>query len=123
MDTHRDAHVAAVLSLVGEVIGTEEFPASAAGYRDLLGWARASGTVRRAGVEGTGSFGAALSRYLLAQGVDVFDVNRFDRADRRRRGPGGAERTGTRSGQDGRRAGGDRHFADHDRRQPGTLGQ
>lgn len=33
-----------------------------------------------------GSFGAALSRYLLAQGVDVFDVNRFDRADRRRRG-------------------------------------
>ncbi|MGW0883861.1 IS110 family transposase [Streptomyces sp. NPDC002671] len=86
VDTHRDAHVAAVLSLVGEVIGTEEFPASAAGYRDLLGWARASGTVRRAGVEGTGSFGAALSRYLLAQGVDVFDVNRFDRADRRRRG-------------------------------------
>ncbi|MFI8242840.1 transposase [Streptomyces sp. NPDC085866] len=86
MDTHRDAHVAAVLSLVGEVIGTKEFPASAAGYRNLLGWARASGTVRRAGVEGTGSFGAALSRYLLAQGVDVFDVNRFDRADRRRRG-------------------------------------
>lgn len=86
MDTHRDAHVAAVLSLVGEVIGTEEFPASAAGYRDLLGWARASGTVRRAGVEGTGPFGAALSRYLLAQGVDVFDVNRFDRPDRRRRG-------------------------------------
>ncbi|WP_030178649.1 IS110 family transposase [Streptomyces sp. NRRL S-813] len=69
MDTHRDAHVAAVLSLVGEVIGTEEFPASAAGYRDLLGWARALGTVRRAGVEGTGSFGAALSRYLLAQAL------------------------------------------------------
>ncbi|MCX5424787.1 transposase [Streptomyces sp. NBC_00078] len=86
VDTHRDAHVAAVLSLVGEVIGTEEFLATAAGYRELLGWARASGTVRRAGVEGTGSFGAALSRYLLAQGVDVFDVNRFDRADRRRRG-------------------------------------
>ncbi|MFG2124598.1 transposase [Streptomyces sp. NPDC048710] len=86
VDTHRDAHVAAVLSLVGEVIGTKEFPASAAGYRNLLGWARPSGTVRRAGVEGTGSFGAALSRYLLAQGVDVFDVNRFDRADRRRRG-------------------------------------
>ncbi|WP_229865387.1 IS110 family transposase [Streptomyces naganishii] len=37
-------------------------------------------------MEGTGSFGAVLSRYLLAQGVDVFDVNRFDRADRRRRG-------------------------------------
>ncbi|MFI0806896.1 IS110 family transposase [Streptomyces echinatus] len=37
-------------------------------------------------MQGTGSFGAALSRYLLAQGVHVFDVNRFDRTDRRRRG-------------------------------------
>ncbi|WP_234438773.1 MULTISPECIES: IS110 family transposase [Streptomyces] len=86
MDTHRDAHVASVLSLTGAVLATGEFPASAAGYRDLLKWARKSGAVRRAGVEGTGSYGASLSRYLLAQGVDVFDVNWMDRADRRRRG-------------------------------------
>lgn len=86
VDTHRDTHVAAVLSLAGAVIGTEVFPATAAGYRELLEWARGLGTVRRAGVEGTGSFGAALSRYLLAQGAEVFDVNRPDRADRRRRG-------------------------------------
>ncbi|MFI6352201.1 transposase [Streptomyces sp. NPDC050743] len=92
VDTHRDAHVAAVLSLVGEVIGTEEFPASAAGYRDLLGWARASGTVRRAGVEGTGSFGAALSRYLLAQGVDVFRCESV-----RPGGPPSARQVGPRS--------------------------
>ncbi|MGW1374149.1 hypothetical protein ACWD6P_07710 [Streptomyces sp. NPDC002446] len=32
------------------------------------------------------SFGAALSRYLLAQGGEVFDLNRSDRSDRRRRG-------------------------------------
>ncbi|MEU9485134.1 transposase [Streptomyces decoyicus] len=89
VDTHRDTHVAAVLSLVGTVTGTEEFPATAAGYRELLKWARGMGTVRRAGVEGTGSFGAALSRYLLAQGVEVLDVNRpdrTDRTDRRQRG-------------------------------------
>ncbi|MFJ9710761.1 transposase [Streptomyces sp. NPDC101234] len=73
VDTHRDAHLAAVLSLSGAVLGTEEFPASAAGYRALLKWARRSGTVRRAGVEGTGSYGASLSRYLPAQGIDVFD--------------------------------------------------
>ncbi|MFI5557524.1 transposase [Streptomyces sp. NPDC051738] len=48
--------------------------------------ARKSGAVRRAGVEGTGSYGASLSRYLLTQGIAVFDVNRMDRADRRRRG-------------------------------------
>ncbi|MET8243788.1 IS110 family transposase [Streptomyces sp. NPDC005202] len=86
VDTHRDAHVAAVLSVMGTVLATDEFPASAAGYRDLLKWARKSGAVRRAGVEGTGSYGASLSRYLLAHDVDVFDVNRMDRADRRRRG-------------------------------------
>lgn len=86
VDTHRDVHVAAVLSVSGAVLATDEFPATAAGYRDLLKCARKWGTVRRAGVEGTGSYGASLSRYLLAQGVDVFDVNRMDRADRRRRG-------------------------------------
>lgn len=86
VDTHRDAHVAAVLSLTGAVLATDEFPATADGYRDLLLWARKWGTVRQAGVEGTGSYGASLSRYLLAQGMDVFDVNRMDRADRRRRG-------------------------------------
>jgi transposase len=80
VDTHRDAHVAAVLSLAGAVLATAEFPATAAGYRDLLKWARKSGTVARAGEEGTGSYGASLSRYLLAQGVDVFDVNWMDQA-------------------------------------------
>ncbi|MEU2778445.1 transposase [Streptomyces sp. NPDC007162] len=68
VETHRDAHVAAVLSLTGAVLAIDEFPATAAGYRDLLKWARKSGTVGRAGVEGTGSYGASLSRYLLAQG-------------------------------------------------------
>ncbi|MFE4800984.1 IS110 family transposase [Streptomyces sp. NPDC056708] len=86
VDTHRDAHVAAVFSLVGEVIGTEGFPATAAGYRELHQWASRLGTVRRAGVVGTGFFGAALSRYLLTQGVEVFDVNRPDRTDRRQYG-------------------------------------
>jgi len=86
VDTHRDAHMAAALSVMGTVLDTDEFPATAVGYRDLLQWARKLGVVGRAGVEGTGSYGASLSRYLLAQGVDVFDVNRMDWADRRRRG-------------------------------------
>ncbi|WP_406718420.1 transposase [Streptomyces althioticus] len=67
VDTHGEVHVAAVISLLGKVLGTESFPATAAGYRQLLVWARKRGTVRRAGVEGTGTFGAGLSRYLLAQ--------------------------------------------------------
>jgi transposase len=37
-------------------------------------------------VEGTGSYGAALTRYLLVEGVHVIDVNSPDRPTRRRRG-------------------------------------
>ena len=83
VDTHGEVHVAAVVSPLGKVLGTESFPATAAGYRRLLVWARKLGTVRRAGVEGTGTFGAGLSRYLLAQQIQVFEVNRPDRSARR----------------------------------------
>ena len=83
VDTHGEVHVAAVISPLGKVLGTESFPATAAGYRQLLVWARKRGTVRRAGVEGTGTFGAGLSRYLLAQQIQVFEVNRPDRSARR----------------------------------------
>jgi transposase len=83
VDTHGELHVAAVISLLGKVLGTESFPATAAGYRQLLVWARKRGTVRMAGVEGTGTFGAGLSRYLLSQQIQVFEVNRPDRTARR----------------------------------------
>ncbi|MEU3662418.1 transposase [Streptomyces sp. NPDC032940] len=83
MDTHGEVHVAAVVSPLGKVLGTDSFPATAAGYRQLLVWARKRGTVRRAGVEGTGTFGAGLSRYLLAQQILVYEVNRPDRTARR----------------------------------------
>lgn len=83
VDTHGEVHVAAVISPLGKVLGTDSFPATAAGYRQLLVWARKRGTVRRAGVEGTGTFGAGLSRYLLAQHILVFEVNRPDRSARR----------------------------------------
>ncbi|MFF7701133.1 hypothetical protein [Streptomyces lydicus] len=56
--------------------------ATAAGYRELLEWARGLGRVRRAGVEGIGSFGAALCRYVLAQGAEGFEVHRPDRRER-----------------------------------------
>ncbi|WP_148589194.1 IS110 family transposase [Streptomyces sp. WAC01526] len=86
VDTHRDVHVAAVLSTLGAVMDTAPFPATMGGYRELWEWASRLGTVHRAGVEGSGSYGAALSRYLLARRVEVFEVNRPDRSVRRRRG-------------------------------------
>ncbi|KOG59739.1 MULTISPECIES: IS110 family transposase [Streptomyces] len=83
VDTHGEVHVAAVVSPLGKILGTESFPATVAGYRRLLMWARKLGTVRRAGVEGTGTFGAGLSRYLVTQQIQVFEVNRPDRSARR----------------------------------------
>jgi transposase len=86
VDTHKDNHVAAVLTVVGVVLGTKAFPATAAGYRALLKWARGFGVLHRAGVEGTGSYGMALTRVLRGEGVLVVEVNRPDKTTRRRRG-------------------------------------
>jgi transposase len=86
VDTHKDTHVAAVVTVLGGVIGSKSFPATVAGYRSLLDWARGLGLVRRAGVECTGSYGAGLTRHLLAEGVEVVEVNQPDKATRRRRG-------------------------------------
>ena len=51
-----------------------------------MGWVGTFGVLRRAGVEGTGSYGAALARHLRAAGVEVIEVNAPDKATRRRRG-------------------------------------
>jgi transposase len=47
---------------------------------------RSAGTLSRVGVEGTGSYGAGICRQLSAAGVEVAEVNRPDRSQRRRRG-------------------------------------
>lgn len=86
VDTHKDVHVAAVITVLGALLAHQEFPATAAGYRQLLVWACSFGSLRRAGVECTGSHGAALARFLSRENVQVVEVNQPDRAIRRKRG-------------------------------------
>jgi transposase len=86
VDTHKDLHVAAVVDTDDRVLDTASFPTTRAGYRALLAWMRGFGRVERIEVEGTGSYGAGLHRYLAGQGIEVWEVARPDRADRRRRG-------------------------------------
>jgi len=38
VDTHKDLHVAAALDELGRLLGTESFPTTAAGYRQLWRW-------------------------------------------------------------------------------------
>lgn len=86
VDTHKDVHVAAVITVLGAFLAHQEFPATGAGYRQLLSWASSFGTLHRAGVECTGSYGAALARFLSRESVQVVEVNQPDRAIRRKHG-------------------------------------
>ncbi|MEV4136944.1 transposase [Dactylosporangium sp. NPDC049742] len=67
-------------------VGDATFPTTATGYRRLLAWTRGFGILDRAGVEGTGSYGAALTQFLRRHQIAVIEVNRPDRAARRRHG-------------------------------------
>jgi transposase len=86
VDTHEIEHVAALVDELGRLLGTRSFAANARGYRELLSWVREHGQVTRAGVEGTGSFGAGLARYLTAEDVQVVEVTRPSRRARRHLG-------------------------------------
>lgn len=86
VDTHKDVHVAAVLDELGRLLATESFPTTRQGFRRLLRWLRAHGDLVAVGIEGCGSWGAGLARFLAARGVTVVEVNRPNRQNRRRRG-------------------------------------
>ena len=86
VDTHRDFHVAAVIDAVGRVVGSEPFGADHTGYRRMAAWMQAKGQLVRVGVEGTGSYGAGLARYLTEAGIEVVEVNRPNRQLRRQKG-------------------------------------
>jgi transposase len=86
VDTHQDVHVAAALDGIGGLLGVEEFATTPVGYAELLGWLRRFGAVELVGIEGTGSWGAGLARYVQTAGVRVVEVDRSDRQDRRRQG-------------------------------------
>jgi transposase len=86
VDTHLDIHVAAALDGKGALLGVESFPTTPAGYRALLRWLRRLGTVELVGIEGTGSYGAGLTRHLHNEGIAVVEIDRPNRQRRRRRG-------------------------------------
>ncbi len=86
VDTHLDVHVAAALNAIGGLLGVESFPADGPGYRRLLAWLQSFGTVVLIGVEGTGSYGAGLTRHLHDKGMRVVEVDRPNRQERRRAG-------------------------------------
>jgi transposase len=83
VDTHKHTHHAAVIDHNGHLLGDEQFPTDAAGHGELLAWLRSHGDLVAIGVEGTGFYGAALTKHLTAADVRVVEVNRPNRAARR----------------------------------------
>jgi transposase len=83
VDTHKQAHTAAVVDRLGGVVETFEFTAGPAGYRRVLARVAADDRSRVWGVEGTGSYGAGLTVFLTAAGERVVEVERPARSSRR----------------------------------------
>jgi transposase len=89
VDTHRDTLAAAALTPVGGVLAQTTTRADAAGYQQLLGFARGQVPGRRGwAVEGAGSYGAGLAAFLQQRGEHVLEVGRPKRP---------AHRTGAKS--------------------------
>jgi len=86
VDTHTDTHTAVAIDLQGRRLDEVEIPATPVGYQRLLEWANTHGTIYAAGVEGTGSYGVGLARFLAAADVTVIEVSRPNRQHRRRYG-------------------------------------
>jgi transposase len=86
VDTHKDVHVAVLLDRLGRYLAGASFASTDAANSDLVAWTGRYGQVATAGVEGTGSYGYRLAQHLSDQGIDVVEVNRPDRARRRRNG-------------------------------------
>jgi len=83
VDTHKQAHTAAVVDRLGGVSETFEFPADPTGYCKVLARVEACGGMRVWGVEGTGSYGAGLTGFLQNAGEQVLEVERPGRSLRR----------------------------------------
>ncbi len=84
IDTHSLTHHVAVIATNGARLGDRQFPATPAGHGAIAAFIASFGQIVRVGVEGTGSYGAALSRSLRSEGVTVAEVIRPKRIQRRR---------------------------------------
>ena len=74
VDTHKHTHAAVAVTGLGARVGELTIRVGLGGYRELEAWARSLGAVRAFGIEGTGSYGAGLARFLRAAGHTVHEV-------------------------------------------------
>jgi len=84
VDTHKDTHTAAVVQAVsGAFVDQVTVPATPAGYQQLLRLADRQDGRRVWAIEGTGGYGAGLTRFLHGHAERVVELDRPKRAVRR----------------------------------------
>ena len=86
VDTHKDQHVAVAIDGRGVRLDEKHVPVALCGYEELERWSRSLGQIHAFGIEGTGSYGAGLARFLTDRSHTIVEVNRPDRSVRRRKG-------------------------------------
>ena len=86
VDTHKDWHVAVAIDGRGVRLGEKHVPVATFGYGELERWSCDLGQIHAFGIEGIGSYGAGLARFLANRGYSVLEVNRPDRSVRYRKG-------------------------------------
>jgi transposase len=88
VDTHRDEHVLAVVaSPSGAVVARRSVRSTARGYAEALRFAgEHAPAVRVWAVEGAGSYGAGLTRFLSGRGESVVEAGRGPRDESRLQG-------------------------------------
>jgi transposase len=90
IDTHKATLAACAVDERGAALAERQFSNDPAGHRALASWAAGTSPGALIGVEGSASYGAALSRTLLASGLAVREVpphlSRRERIHTRRAG-------------------------------------
>jgi transposase len=88
VDTHLDTHTAAICDVRGRAVARLQVPATAAGYAQLLAWARSAAAGSRAvwAVEGTRHYGLGLARHLTSAGEQVAEIDASRHVGKRRAG-------------------------------------
>ncbi len=84
VDTHKDTHTAGIIDArTGGQLGDLTIVTDPDGYEDLIRFADDHDAVRVWAIEGTGGYGAGLTRHLQAAGEWVVELDRPDRPARR----------------------------------------
>ena len=84
VDTHKHTHTAGVIDAgTGGQLGDRTVPTDPSGFDELIEFADARDGVRVWAIEGTGGYGAGLTRHLQARGEWVIELDRPDRPARR----------------------------------------